>query len=135
LSRHNKSGNNSSPENRDSEGNGDGSQHVPSKSTSRMGAWQMHPTNGKSTQIPHKLNQGGEHTQFMQEHALIGKFLGLWPSERDLNKWIKHWWNPKGDYEVQLSSKGFFTIILYNLEDKITSLRMAHTSTTQQGYS
>jgi hypothetical protein len=60
----------------------------------------------------------GEHTQFMQEHALIGKFLGLWPSERDLNKWIKHWWNPKGDYEVQLSSKGFFTIILYNLEDK-----------------
>jgi hypothetical protein len=60
----------------------------------------------------------GEHTEFMKEHALIGKFLGLWPSERDLHKWIKHWWNPKGDYEVQLSSKGFFTIILYNLEDK-----------------
>jgi hypothetical protein len=60
----------------------------------------------------------GEHTQFMREHALIGKFLGLWPAERDLNKWIKHWWNPKGDYEIQLSSKGFFTIILYNLEDK-----------------
>jgi hypothetical protein len=31
---------------------------------------------------------------------------------------IKDWWNPKGDYEVQLSSKGFFTIILYSLEDK-----------------
>jgi hypothetical protein len=60
----------------------------------------------------------GEHTQFMREHALIGKFLGLWPSERDLTRWIKDWWNPKGDYEVQLSSKGFFTIILYNLEDK-----------------
>jgi hypothetical protein len=60
----------------------------------------------------------GEHTEFMREHALIGKFLGLWPTERDLHKWIKHWWNPKGDYEVQLSSKGFFTIILYNLEDK-----------------
>jgi hypothetical protein len=60
----------------------------------------------------------GEHTQFMREHALIGKFLGLWPSERDLTRWIKHWWNPKGDYEIQLSSKGFFTIILYNLEDK-----------------
>jgi hypothetical protein len=28
----------------------------------------------------------GEHTQFMSEHALIGKFLGLWPSERDLNR-------------------------------------------------
>jgi hypothetical protein len=60
----------------------------------------------------------GEHTQFMKEHALIGKFLGLWPAERDLHKWIKHWWNPKGDYELQLGSKGFFTIILYNLEDK-----------------
>jgi hypothetical protein len=54
----------------------------------------------------------------MKEHALIGKFLGLWPAERDLHKWIKHWWNPKGDYELQLGSKGFFTIILYNLEDK-----------------
>jgi hypothetical protein len=28
------------------------------------------------------------------------------------------WWNPKGDYELQLSSKGFFTVIFYNLEDK-----------------
>jgi hypothetical protein len=60
----------------------------------------------------------GEHTQFMREHALIGKFLGLWPSERDLMRWIKDWWNPKGDYEVQLNSKGFFMIILYSLEDK-----------------
>jgi hypothetical protein len=56
--------------------------------------------------------------QFMREHALIGKFLGLWPAEKDLIKWIKHWWNPKGDYELQLSSKGFFTVIFYNLEDK-----------------
>jgi hypothetical protein len=56
----------------------------------------------------------------MREHALIDKFLGLWLSKRDLLRWIKYWWNPKGDYEVQLSSKGFFTIILYNLEDKDT---------------
>jgi hypothetical protein len=33
-------------------------------------------------------------------------------------KWIKHWWNLKGDYELQLSSKGFFTIIFCSLEDK-----------------
>jgi hypothetical protein len=65
-----------------------------------------------------KSTRVGEHTQFMMEHALIGKFLGLWPTERDLTRWIKEWWNPKGDYEVQLSSKGFFTIILYNIEDK-----------------
>jgi hypothetical protein len=65
-----------------------------------------------------KTTRIGEHTQFMRDHALIGKFLGLWPSEKDLARWIKVWWNPKGDYELQLSSKGFFTVIFYNLEDK-----------------
>jgi hypothetical protein len=65
-----------------------------------------------------KTTRIGEHTQFMRDHALIGKFLGLWPSEKDLAHWIKAWWNPKGDYELQLSSKGFFTVIFYNLEDK-----------------
>jgi hypothetical protein len=56
--------------------------------------------------------------QYMQDHALIGKFLGLWPSERDLTKWIQFWWRPKGHYDLQLGSKGFFTIILHNLEDR-----------------
>jgi hypothetical protein len=36
----------------------------------------------------------------------------------DLIKWIKAWWNPKGHYDLQLGSKGFFTIIFFNLEDK-----------------
>jgi hypothetical protein len=31
---------------------------------------------------------------------------------------MKMWWNPKGDYELKLSSKGFFTVIFYNLEGK-----------------
>jgi len=58
----------------------------------------------------------GEHTQLMKDHVvLIGKFLGLWPFERYLTRWIKTWWNPKGDFELQLISKGLFTIILYNL--------------------
>jgi hypothetical protein len=52
----------------------------------------------------------------MKDFTLIGKFLGLWPSEKDLVKWIQHWWNPKGHYDLQLGSKGFFTIILHNLE-------------------
>ena len=56
----------------------------------------------------------------MRDHALIEKFLGLCPSENDLTHWIKAWWNPKGDYELQLSSKGFFTVIFYKLEDKDT---------------
>lgn len=59
-----------------------------------------------------------EQKQYMRDYALVGKFLGLWPSERDLIKWIQHWWKPKGHYELQLGSKGFFTIILHNLEDR-----------------
>jgi hypothetical protein len=42
----------------------------------------------------------GERTQFMKDLALIGKFAGLWLSERDLVQWIKTWWNVKGDYEL-----------------------------------
>jgi hypothetical protein len=59
-----------------------------------------------------------EQKQYMRDYALVGKFLGLWPSERDLVKWIQHWWKPRGHYELQLGSKGFFTIILHNLEDR-----------------
>jgi hypothetical protein len=59
-----------------------------------------------------------EQKQYMRDYALVGKFLGLWPSERDLIKWIQHWWKPKGHYDLQLGSKGFFTIILHNLEDR-----------------
>jgi hypothetical protein len=59
-----------------------------------------------------------EQKQYMRDFALIGKLLGLWPSEKDLIKWIQHWWKPKGHYDLQLGSKGFFTIILHNLEDR-----------------
>jgi hypothetical protein len=54
----------------------------------------------------------------MRENALVGKFLGLWPSERDLVKWIQYWWKRKGHYDIQLGLKGFFTIIFHNLEDR-----------------
>ena len=58
-----------------------------------------------------------EQKQYMRDYALVGKFLGLWPSERDLIKWIQYWWKPRGHYDLQLGSKGFFTIIFHNLED------------------
>ena len=54
----------------------------------------------------------------MRDHALIGKFLCLWPTKRDSTPCIKTLWSPKGDYELPLSSKGFFIVIFYNLEDK-----------------
>jgi hypothetical protein len=59
-----------------------------------------------------------EQKQYMRDYALVGKFLGLWPSERDLIKWIQYWWKPKGHYDLQLGSKGFFTVIFHNLEDR-----------------
>jgi len=30
------------------------------------------------------------HKQYMKYFAQVGKFLGLWPSEKDLVKWIQH---------------------------------------------
>ena len=31
-----------------------------------------------------------EQKQYMRDYTLVVKFLGLWPSERDLIKWIQH---------------------------------------------
>jgi hypothetical protein len=54
----------------------------------------------------------------MRDHTLIGKFLGLWPSERCLIKWINTWWKLKGHFDLQLESKGFFPMIFENMDDK-----------------
>lgn len=54
----------------------------------------------------------------MRDYALICKFVGLWPSEKDLSKWIQQRWKPKGHIELKLGAKGFFTVIFSNIEDK-----------------
>lgn len=54
----------------------------------------------------------------MKDHALICKFIGFWPSEKDLSKWIQLRWKPKGHIDLKLGAKGFFTVIFANLEDK-----------------
>jgi hypothetical protein len=59
-----------------------------------------------------------EQKKYMRDYALVGKFLGLSPSEKELVEWIHQWWKPKGHYDMQLGSKGFFTIIMHNLEDR-----------------
>ena len=53
-----------------------------------------------------------------KEKSLIGKLVGIWPKEKDLVKWINGVWNTKGHYDLQLGSKGFFTIILFNQENR-----------------
>jgi hypothetical protein len=55
--------------------------------------------------------------QYIRDFCMIGKFLGLWPSKRELVKWIQHWWKHKGHHDLQIGSKGFFMITLHNLED------------------
>jgi hypothetical protein len=55
-----------------------------------------------------------QHIQYMQDHALICKFMGLCSSKKALLWWIKTRWNPKGNVDLKLGSKGFFTTI-FNL--------------------
>jgi len=58
------------------------------------------------------------HREHMANYAVICKFMGLWPTEKALNAWIKNDWKPKGEIDPYLGSKGFFTIVFTNLEDK-----------------
>jgi hypothetical protein len=70
----------------------------------------------------------------MKTHALIYKFMGLWPTERMLRNWIKYQWKPSGEVELHLGSKGFFTIVFMNLEDRDKVFEGGgDTSTPQQG--
>lgn len=56
--------------------------------------------------------------QYLKDHALIGKFLGFWPTEKALHGWIESKWKPKGQVSLLLGPKGFFTAIFHFLEDK-----------------
>lgn len=58
----------------------------------------------------------------MTDHAFIGKFIGLWPTEKALYGWIVAKWKPKGHITLQLGPKRFFTVIFLCLEDKFRIL-------------
>ena len=53
-----------------------------------------------------------------KEKALIGKFVGVWPKERDMVMWIQGAWKTKGHSDLHIGEKGFFTIIFFNQEDR-----------------
>jgi hypothetical protein len=80
---------------------------------------EMYPLGTASTKICNRHTENWRtktiHTGLCLEEQK--QFLGLWPSEHNLVKWIQQWWKPKGHYDLQLGSKCFFTIILHNLED------------------
>ena len=65
-----------------------------------------------------KLNGLDSHIQYMKDHVLMTKFVGIGPPEKALVWWINTTWKTKGGYDLRLGAKGFFTIIFYNMEDK-----------------
>lgn len=44
--------------------------------------------------------------------------MGVWPIEKALQTWIKYHWKTKGSIDLHLWSKGFFTVVFKNIEDK-----------------
>ena len=54
----------------------------------------------------------------MKDHALICKFIGIWPTEKDLLKWIHLKWQPKGHLDIKFGASGFFIVIFTKLLDK-----------------
>jgi len=56
--------------------------------------------------------------QFMKDHALIGKLIGFWPTEKALQLWIAAKWKTKGHITLQLGPKGFFMVVFNYIEDQ-----------------
>lgn len=61
------------------------------------------------------LNKLEWYKSYMKDHALIFKFIGVWPSKKELTRWIQQKWHPHGHIELKLGAHGFFTVIFSNL--------------------
>ena len=57
--------------------------------------------------------------QYMQEHALIYKFMGFWVRKTTLTRWIGNKWKPKSEVNLKLGPKGLLATIFTNQEDCI----------------
>ena len=68
--------------------------------------------------LQNKSERVREDIQYMKERVLIGKLVGIWPTEKTLVWWINSTWKPQGHFDLQLGAKGFFTIIFFNEEDR-----------------
>ena len=77
-----------------------------------------HPKETKITEIIIQEPNIEVYREYMKEHVVICKFMGIWPSKRALKGWIQAKYNPRGAIELQLGSKGFFTVVFALLEDK-----------------
>ena len=61
--------------------------------------------------------------EHMANYAIVCKFMGLWPTEKALQMWIKYHWKPKGSIDLHLGSKGFFIVVFSNIKIKTEYLR------------
>jgi hypothetical protein len=96
-------------------------QNVAQETMSPNGAEGRNPCKPKTTMIPKVILEDPQMQLYrdqMKTHALICKFMGLWPMEITLHNWIKYQWKPSEEVELHLGSKGFFTTISMNLEDR-----------------
>ena len=59
-----------------------------------------------------------EYRDHMRKHALIYRFIGVRLNEKALCWWINQKWKPKGDFELQMGSRSFFTVIFAHKEDR-----------------
>ena len=67
--------------------------------------WELIKCIPKAPKIPNFVVNSERYeayTEYMKKHAFIEKFLRLWPSKRDMIRWIGSWWNLKGQYELRL---------------------------------
>jgi hypothetical protein len=60
----------------------------------------------------------GRYIYYTKDHAVIGKFMGIWPSKKALIWWINSKWKPRGQVDLKLGSKGLFTTIFTSFEDR-----------------
>ena len=72
---------------------------------------------------PSRINT---HIEYMKTYVLIGTFMGIWATEKYLLHWITANWRPKAHLDIQLGSKGFFTIIFTLLEERDHVLEGGH---------
>jgi hypothetical protein len=79
------------------------------------------PYKPKTTLIPNVILEDPQTQLFLDQmkmQTLICKFMGLLPTERTLCSLIKYHWKQSGEVELHFGSKGFFTAVFMNLEDK-----------------
>lgn len=73
-----------------------------------------------------------DNVQYLKDHALIGKFVGIWPYKKNMVWWINNTWKPQGHYDLQLGVKSFFMVIFFKRKTNLGSSMEGHISSIRQ---